>query len=274
MKFRKAFFVFSIGTMVTLLSIIPAMAGNTLDKIKSRGEIVIGVKADYRPYGYLDESGKNFGVEIDMAQDLAKRLGVKLKLINVQSGNRNEFLIQGKIDLILATLSDTPQRRAVLGVIDPGYYAGGTNVLTKKSNGFSKWEQLRGKKVCATQGAYYNKRVAELYGVEIVAFPGIAEALTDLANGNCVAFVQDSTLITGWLSDPKWKDYEMPMPTEDEKSWHLAVPKDELNGPYGEFIKGVVIDWHKTRFLLDLEKKWKFPPSPFVKEMHLKYKGK
>jgi len=274
MKLRKVFFVLLIGTMVVVLSFAPAMAANTLDKIKTRGEIVIGVKADYRPYGYLDESGKNVGMEIDMAQDLAKRLGVKLKLVNVQTAQRNEFLIQGKIDLILATMSENPQRRAVLGVVDPGYYAGGTSVLTKKSNHFTKWEQLRGKKVCGTQGAYYNKRVAEIYGVEIVAFPGTAEALTDLANGNCVAFLQDSTLITGMLSDPKWKDYEMPMPTEDEKSWHLAVPKDELNGPYGEFIKDVVISWHKTGFMLDLEKKWQLKPSPYVKEMHLKYKDK
>ncbi len=274
MKFKRIFFMFLIGTLVTLLSINPALAENTLDKIKTRGEIVIGVKADYKPYGYLDESGKNVGMEIDMAQDLVKRLGVKLKFVNVQTAQRNEFLIQGKIDLILATMSENPQRRAVLGVVDPGYYAGGTNILTRKSNGFSKWEQLRGKKVCATQGAYYNKRVAELYGAEIVAFPGIAEALTDLANGNCVAFLQDSTLIAGMLSDPKWKDYESPMPTEDEKSWHLAVRKDELDGPFGEFIKGVVIDWHKTGFMLDLEKKWKLSPSPFVKEMYLKYKGK
>ena len=274
MNFRRAFSVFCTGTIVTLVFITSAVAENTLDKIKSRGEIVIGVKADYRPYGYLDESGKNVGMEIDMAQDLAKRLGVKLNLVNVQTAQRNEFLIQGKIDLILATMSENPQRRAVLGVIDPGYYAGGTNILTKKSNNFRKWEQLRGKKVCATQGAYYNKRVAELYGVEIVAFPGIAEALTDLANGNCVAFVQDSTLIVGMLSDPRWKDYESPMPTEDEKSWHLAVRKDELNGPFGEFLKGVVIDWHKTGFMLDLEKQWKLNPSPYVKEMHLKYKDK
>ncbi len=274
MNFRKAFSAFLIGTMVFMLSLIPAMAANTLDKIKTRGEIVIGVKADYRPYGYLNESGKNIGMEIDMAQDLAKRLGVKLNLVNVQTAQRNEFLIQGRIDLILATMSDNPQRRAVLGVIDPGYYAGGTNVLTKKSNHFTKWEELRGKKVCGIQGAYYNKRVAELYGAEIVAFPGTAESLTDLTNGNCVAFLQDSTLITGMLSDPKWKDYEMPMPTEDEKSWHLAVPKDELNGPYGEFIKGVVITWHKTGFMLDLERKWRLRTSPYVKEMHLKYRDK
>jgi len=270
---KKAGLVLLVGIIIGLFVSGHAVAQNTLEKIKSRGIIVIGVKADYKPYGYLDESGKNIGMEIDMAQDLAKRLGVKLELINVQTGNRNDFLIQGKIDLILATMSENPQRRAALGVVDPGYYAGGTNVLTRKSNKYTKWEQLRGKKVCATQGAYYNKRVSELYGAEIVAFPGVAEGLTDLSNGNCMAFVQDSTLIMGMLTDPKWQDYEMPMPTEDEKSWHLAVPKEELNGPYGEAMKNIVIDWHKKGFILDLEKKFNLIPSPYVKEMNLKHKG-
>ncbi|MEW6266983.1 MAG: transporter substrate-binding domain-containing protein [Thermodesulfobacteriota bacterium] len=271
---RKVCLAIVVGLCLVAFLGSTALAADTLKKIKDRGVIVLGVKADYRPYGYLDASGKNVGMEIDMANDLAKRLGVKLELINVQTANRQDFLIQGKIDLILATMSENPQRRAVLGVIDPGYYAGGTNILTKKSNAFKKWEQLRGKKVCGTQGAYYNKPVAEKYGAEIVAFPGTAEAMTDLMAGNCVAFLQDSTLIQGMLGDPKWKDYEMPMPTEDEKSWHLAVPKEELGGPYGQAIQKIVIDWHKSGYLLGLEKKWKLIPSPFVAEMNKKYKGK
>lgn len=251
-----------------------AYGANTLDKIKKDGKIVIGVKTDYRPWGFLDPSGKNVGMEIDMAYDIAKRLGVKPELITVQTGNRNEFLLAGKIDLILAALSDSPARRQVLGFIDPAYNAGGTNILVKKSAGFKKWNDLRGKKICATQGAYYNRRVSELYGPEILSFPGIAEALTDFENGNCVALLQDSTLIGSMLSsgDSKWVGYEMPLTTEDERGWHMAVLKDEADGPYGQFFKNLVIEWHKSGYLIELNKKWKLSPVPFLEEMHNKYK--
>jgi polar amino acid transport system substrate-binding protein len=267
-----------LGVLAGLFAVaaanVPAFGADTLAKIKERGVIVVGVKADYKPFGFLDTSGKNVGMEIDLANDIAKRLGVKLELVPVQSGNRNDFLIQGKIDLILASLSDNPQRRAVLGVIDPGYYTGGTSILARKSLGFKKWEELRGKKVCGTQGAYYNRRVAELYGADIVAFPGTTEALSDLFAGNCVAFLQDSTLIESTLAsgDPKLVDFEVPLPTEDEKTWNLAVPIEELNGPYGEYMKKVVIDWHKTGLIMELEKKWGLKPTPFLQEMHDKYK--
>jgi len=266
------------SVMVLLLAMalwVPVAYGaNTLDKIKKDGKIVIGVKTDYRPFGFLDPSGKNVGMEIDMAYDIAKRLGVKPVLITTQSGNRNEFLLTGKVDLILCTMSETPARRQVLGFIDPSYYAGGTNILAKKSMGFKKWNDLRGKKVCGTQGAYYNRRVGELYGAAILAFPGTMEALTDLQNDNCVAFLQDSTLIESMLSsgDPKWAGYEMPLPTEDSQTWHMAVPKDEVEGPYGQFFKNLVIEWHKARYIIELNEKWKLSPVPFLEEMHKKYK--
>jgi len=261
--------------LLAMAFLAPAVYGaNTLDKIKKDVKIVIGVKTDYRPWGFLDPSGKYVGMEIDMAYDIAKRLGVKPELVTVQSGNRNEFLLAGKIDLILATMSESPARRQVLGIIDPGYYAGGTNILAKKSMGFKKWNDLRGKKVSGIQGAYYNRRVGELYGPEILSFPGIAEALTDLENGNCVAFLQDSTLIESMLNsrDPKWAGYEMPLPTEDERTWHMAVLKDEVDGPYGQFFKNLVIEWHKAGYLIELNKKWKLSPVPFLEEMHKKYK--
>jgi polar amino acid transport system substrate-binding protein len=264
-----------VGLMISLTMVFSSsvMAQDTLAKIKERGEIVIGVKGDYKPWGFLDESGKNIGMEIDMANDIAKRLGVKPKFVVCQSGNRNEFLIQGKIDLILATMSDNPKRRQVLGIVEPAYYSGGTAIMTPKSYGFKKWTELKGKKVCGTQGAYYNRRVGELYGVEVVAFPGTAEGLTELLNGNCVAFLQDSTLIAGMLAtDPKWADYESPLPVEDPADWVMAVPLAEQNGPYGKFISEVVKDWHKTGYLIELNAKWKLSPVDFLEKMHEKYK--
>ena len=271
---KKILFMFvAVVFSLTFVFSAQVMAKDTLAKVKDKGVIVIGVKGDYKPWGFLDPSGKNIGMEIDMANDIAKRLGVKPKFIVCQSGNRNEFLIQGKIDLILATMSENPKRRKVLGIVDPGYYSGGTAVMALKSHGFKKWTDLKGKKVCGTQGAYYNRRVGELYGAEIVAFPGNAESLTELQNQNCVAFLQDSTLIAGMLAtDPKWADYESPLPVEDPANWHMAVTKEEMNGPYGKFISDVVKDWHKTGYLIELNAKWKLAPVSFLQEMHKKYK--
>jgi polar amino acid transport system substrate-binding protein len=253
----------------------PARAEDTLDKIKQRGSIVVGVKNDYKPWGFVDPSGKVVGMEIDLAQDIASKLGVKLELIPVTGANRMEFLNQGRIDLIVATMGDTPERRKVVGMVEPNYYAGATNVLAPKSAGLKQWADLKGRKVCAVQGAYYNRRVGQLYGPEMVVFPAVPEAMNALQGGNCVGFLFDDTLIVSTLSagDPKWADYEMPLASEDPQAWAMGVTLADLTGPFGDFLKKLSIDWHKSGKLVELEKKWGIKSSPFLLEMHDKYKG-
>jgi len=252
----------------------PVAAQDTLAKVKQRGTLIVGIKNDYKPWGFIDPSGQTVGMEIDLAKDVADRLGVKLDLVPVTGANRMEFLQQGRIDLIIATMGDTPQRRNVVGMIEPNYYAGGTNVMAKKSAKLTDWKQLKGQKVCAAEGAYYNRRVAQLYGPELVVFPAVPEAFNALQGGSCVAFLFDSTLFESTLAagDAKWADYEMPLKTEDEQPWAIAVPLAELKGPWGDYMRAISVEWHKSGKLLALEKKWGIKPSPFLVEMNEKYK--
>ncbi|HVX99473.1 MAG TPA: transporter substrate-binding domain-containing protein [Pseudorhodoplanes sp.] len=247
-------------------------AAQTLDKIKQRGVLVVGTKADYKPFGFRDPSGTIVGFEPDMAKDVADKLGVKLELEPVVSSNRMQFLQQGKIDLMIATMNDKPDRRQVVGIIDPLYYASGVNVLSNKKAALKNWEQLKDQKVCGIQGAWYNKPVAEKYGADIVAFKGQTEAETALLQGNCIGWVYDDTAFAERLADPKWAEFEMTLPTIMEEPWGLAVKLEEREGPWGQFMSKMVEDWHRSGRLIELEKKWKIPASAYLKAMHEKYK--
>ncbi len=248
-----------------------AFAGNDrFMKVLERGTLVVGVKADYKPWGFRDPSGKLVGMEIDMAQDVADALGVKLKLVPVQSSNRMQFLQQGKIDLMIATMSDKANRRKVVGIPSPNYYTSGTNVLAKKGV-VSSWADLKGKPVCGKQGAFYNKQVSQKYGAKIVAFVGNAEAKQALRDGKCVAWVYDDSSIMADLASGQYDDYEMPMKTEDDNPWGLAVPLDELNGIWGNFMSGMTYNWHSSGRLIELEKKWGIQSTQFVIDMNKRF---
>src|SRR5437762_11985978 len=242
---------------------------DVLEDVKKKGVLVIGSKSDYRPFGYLDPSGKIIGFEPDLAADVAKRLGVKLELTPVVASNRIQFLQQGKIDLMIATMSDTPERRKTVDIVEPDYYASGTNVMTKKAEKLKSWDQLKGKKVCLIQGAFYNKELQEKYGVEGVAFPGTAEALTALRNGNCVGFAYDDTAIVGELQKPESSDYEMPLNSILVQPWGIAVKQGEK--AFADFVSKAIVEWHKTGTIAQLEKKWGIKPTQFAEEMHAKY---
>ncbi len=247
-------------------------ANDRFKKVLERGKIVVGVKADYKPWGFRDPSGKLVGMEIDMANDVANALGVSLELVPVQSSNRMQFLQQGKIDLMIATMSDKANRRKVVGVPQPNYYTSGTNLLAKQG-AVKMWTDLKGKPVCGKQGAFYNKIVAKRYGAKIVAFVGNAEAKQALRDGKCIGWVYDDSSIMADLASGEWNGYEMPLNTEDDTPWALAVPVEERDGIWGNFMSGMTYNWHASGRLIELEKKWGIQPTQYLKDMHERMKA-
>ena len=248
-----------------------ACTNDVWNKVMERGKIVIGVKADYKPWGFRDEDGTLVGMEIDMAMDVAAKMGVEAELVPVQSSNRMQFLEQGKVDMFIATMSDRADRREIVGIPGPNYYTSGTNIMSPKALAFSKWEDLTGKKVCGKQGAFYNKIVEERYGVEVVAFTGNAEAKQALRDKKCVAWVYDDSSIGSDLASGNWGEFEMPLASEDDNPWGLAVPLAEKSCVFGNFMSGVQYNWHQSGALIALEEKWGIQPTQYLKDQNERF---
>lgn len=242
------------------------------NKVMQRGKIVVGVKADYKPWGYRSSDGSLVGMEIDMAREVADTLGVEIDIVAVQSSNRMQFLEQGKIDLMIATMSDRKDRRAIVGIVGPNYYTSGTNLLAPDALNFTEWEQIRGKPVCGKQGAFYNQIVEKRYGAVVVAFTGNAEAKQALRDKKCIGFVYDDSSIMADLASGNWEGFGMPMPTEDDNPWALAVPKAEQNCVFGRFMSGMQYNWLKDGTLIELETKWGIQPTSFLATQKERFK--
>ncbi len=242
------------------------------NKVMQRGKIVVGVKADYKPWGYRNSDGSLVGMEIDMAREVADTLGVEIDIVAVQSSNRMQFLEQGKIDLMIATMSDRKDRRAIVGIVGPNYYTSGTNLLAPDALNFTEWEQIRGKPVCGKQGAFYNQIVEKRYGAVVVAFTGNAEAKQALRDKKCIGFVYDDSSIMADLASGNWDGFGMPMPTEDDNPWALAVPKAEQNCVFGRFMSGMQYNWLKDGTLVELEAKWGIQPTTFLATQKERFK--
>jgi polar amino acid transport system substrate-binding protein len=263
---------FPIMGVLLFLSLASAQAADGVDAIKQRGTLIVGVKADYKPFGFRDPQGNIVGIEPDLAGDVAKRLGVKLELIPVAASNRIEFLQQGKIDMLIATMSDKPERRRVVQAIEPLYYADYVNILLNKKAGIKDWSDLKGKAVCATSGAWYNKDAARLYGAEIVSFDGSEKPLFAMTQGNCIGYLYDQTFLQGKLLDDEWKnDYSLPLKGILEAPWMMAVALG--NSSLQGMLEDTTKDWMKTGFIVDEEKKWNINPTEYSQSMHEKYKG-
>ncbi|BBK42629.1 amino acid ABC transporter substrate-binding protein [Allostella vacuolata] len=264
--------ILAISMLAAAAALPGAAAADVLDRIKERGTLVVGVKTDYKPFGFRDPSGAIIGIEPDMAAEVAKKLGVKLELVSVVSANRMEFLKQGKIDLMIATMSDKPERRKVVQVIEPLYYSDAVNVLLSDKVKVTKWEQLKGAKLCGTTGAFYNKDVASQYGTDIISFDGSEKPLIALKQGNCIGYLYDQTFIAGKLLDDEWKQgYHMPLPGIMETPWAIAVAPGEDR--FAKMLSDMTKAWMKSGQIIALEKKWGVKPTDYSERMHKEYKG-
>ena len=248
-----------------------ACTNDVWNKVMERGKVVVGVKADYKPWGYRDADGSIVGMEIDIAQAMADAMGVELETVAVQSSNRMQFLEQGKTDMFIATMSDREDRRKIVGITSPPYYTSGTNIMAPKALSFKNWEDLRGKNVCGKQGAFYNQVVTDRYGVNIVAFTGNAEAKQALRDKKCVAWVYDDSSIGSDLASGEYEEFEMPLASEDDNPWGLAVPIAERDCVFGNFMSGLIFNMHQTGKLIELEKKWGIQPTQYLVDQKAKY---
>jgi polar amino acid transport system substrate-binding protein len=178
------------------------------EKLKERGKLVVGVKVDYPPLGYLDEMGENAGYEIDIVKKMAEyAFGTekKVEFVAVNATNRIPFLTSGKIDFIAATLGTTEERKKEIDFTTP-FFEGGAITVVPKGSSIKGPKDLAGKKVIVIKGS-----TASLYLDEEVPtakqmkFESIADAFRALKDGRADAMLHDVVLMSELIK--KSKDY-------------------------------------------------------------------
>jgi polar amino acid transport system substrate-binding protein len=251
--------------LVGAMAVTPAQA-DKLSDVKKAGVVKFGVKADVKPWAYVDSAGNPVGFEIDMANEIAKMLGVKADFTTVTSANRIQYLQQGKIDIILATLSDTEKRRKIIKMVHPNYFGDATNILAPKGTKIKKWADLKDSVLCGVRGAFYNKPYAKKFNAEIKAFKGPPEAIAAMKQGQCQAFIfADQILRIQQENDPTLNDYTVPLDPRDVDLWALAVNLGDKDASLAKLLSGVIKSLHKSGKLLEMAKPHGLGGNPFLK---------
>lgn len=258
-----------------LTAIVWSLAGgaaraDTLAQIRERGVLVVGVKRDVPLWGQLNPgTGRLEGLEPDLAADLARRLGVRLELVGLLSAERLPALERRQVDLLLATLSDTPERRARITMVLPHYYASGVNVLARTSAGFRQWTDLRHRRICGRRGAFYNRAITLSSGMDLVALYDNQVSIAALREGRCDGLLYEDTSIVAMLRDAAWaRDFEMKLPTLFVTPWAIGLHQQDAGSPLEAMLANTVADWHRHGVVVELERRWGIPVSAYTARMN------
>lgn len=140
------------GALAATAVAVPAQA-DKLDDIISSGTLRCAVVLDFPPMGSRDENNNPIGFDVDYCNDLAAALGVEAEIVETTFPERIPALMSGRVDVAVASTSDTLERAKTVGFSIP-YYAFENAVVANEGVEMADWEGMRGKTVGAVAGTY------------------------------------------------------------------------------------------------------------------------
>lgn len=150
-----------IAAGLALAALLPAQAQTALDEIVAKKQITVAIPTDFPPYGFVGIDFKPQGLDVDMANLIAAKLGVKVELVPVSSANRIPYLQTKKAHLVISTLGKNPEREKVIdftAAYSPFFQA----VFAAKSLPIKSFADLGGKTVGVTRGAIEDMEMTKL----------------------------------------------------------------------------------------------------------------
>lgn len=149
------------GTSEAAAAVDVSAISPDVQAIIDRGVLRVGVKNAVIGFGYQDPATSKYsGMEIDLAQGLADKLGVEVEYTTVTAATRTELLDSGDIDCVLATFTITDERKQSWDFTTP-YYTDHVTVLVEDSSGIKGLADLVGKKVGVSSGSTSARALTE-----------------------------------------------------------------------------------------------------------------
>ena len=184
------------GVALTLLAAGAAFAADLLDEVKQRGTLRIAVEGTYPPFNYRDEQGKLTGFDVEIAEAIAAKMGVKPEFTTTEWSGILAGLQAGKYDVIVNQVAATDKRRETFDFSDP-YVVSSPQLIVRanETRKIATASDLRGKKIGVGQGSNYADLARGIEGAEVKTYPGATEYLQDLATGRIDVALNDSLLI-------------------------------------------------------------------------------
>ncbi|MCS5720250.1 glutamate ABC transporter substrate-binding protein [Herbiconiux sp. CPCC 205763] len=192
--------------------------GSTMAALADAGTITIGTKFDQPLFGLLGPDNVPVGFDIEIGKIIASSLGIpedKIEWKEAVSANREPFIQNGEVDLVVATYTINDKRKEVVSFAGP-YYMAGQSILVKADNDDIKTEDdLVGQPVCSVTGSTPAAKLAEI-GAQPLLTDTYTNCLEPLRSGQVVAVSTDNVILAGLAAQNEGEFKVVGKPFTDE----------------------------------------------------------
>ncbi len=238
-----------------------AATAQTVNDIVQRGKVKIGVLIGAPPYGMVDARGNPTGYDTDVANEIARYLGVPVELVGLTPPSRIPALEAGKIDFLVSTLAPTGERAKAVMFTMP-YSAFQVGIYGKKTDNIKSWADLKGKKVGVNRGSSLEpallKNKAE-GGYEIAYFEDDATVLQSLFSGQVDAVASPDAQANAAIKLRNDTTSELKFFFGKQPN-SMTVRKDAFE--LHQYLNTLIYNMKLSGFLDELSRKWVGSPLP------------
>ena len=205
-------------------------AGSTMDTLNKAQKIVVGTKFDQPLFGLKNLQGQPEGFDVEIAKLLAGELGIpsdKVQFVETVSANREPFLQQGQVDIVVATYTINDERKKIVDFAGP-YYVAGQDIMVKKGNPeqIGGPDDLAGKKVCSVAGSTPAQRIRDEYPeAQLVEFDVYSKCAEALKNDQVQAVTTDNVILLG-LKDKEPDAFDLVGKPFTQEPYGIGVKQD------------------------------------------------
>lgn len=249
-----------LGCFGGLIVLLPSNAiAADLPAILQRGKLIVGVKDNTPPLGYINSGGELIGLEIDIAKALAKEiLGSETAIVFKPLSNQNRLsaIVKDEVDIAIARVGNTPGRSRLVN-FSPPYYLDGTSFLTLNET-VKNIEDLTGKKIGVLQGSVTISEIKNrLPNAKLVGAESYLELKELLRSRQVVAIAADASILAGWAQlEPGYKLLPNRISTV---ALCVIMPKGLQYQGLRDKVNGAIGSWRKSGWLREKAKYWKLP---------------
>ena len=273
--------------VLVALTATPALAQDTLDKIKQSGSLTIGTRTGSPPFAYVNKNNEWVGFSIDLVEQLIKpevekAVGKTIKVEKKESApaTRIPLLTSNAVDLIAETMTDTPQRRESVDFSLTFFYTG-AQFLVKKGSPIHGVNDIAGKRIASQQGSTNAKIIREKYPqAQLREFPDQPAAFQALIQGQVDAYTNDGIQLAGLKAkSPKPEEWEVVGDFYSEEPYGMAMRKGDAK--FKAAVDAGLNKGFESGKYFELYDKWfgpkgevPYPMTPQVKAYLMKQIGK
>lgn len=231
---------------------------NALEKIIERDMLIVGVKTDTKPLGFIDpKTGRNAGYDIDIAKYVAKDIlgsEYKIKYVSVTPGSKIEAITSGEVDMVIAAMTVTPQRQYFIDFSEPYYFAGQT-ALVKEDSQIRSFTDLKKKTTIVLLSSTAEDNIRKIIpAAKIIGYKTYKEAFDAFINGKADAISTDDVILSGFLAENK--GYRMLRTKISQEPYAIAI-KQYDDKVLKKRLDAVVLSMKRDGTINRLNEKWK-----------------